>query len=223
MSTTSTATPPHGLRRVRSCPVIVTLVGLAGCGGARAGDHPRAVVDAYVAAINANRPDLAHALLAGKVKRTVSAKAFAAHWKRVRPELKRQAAELSRPPSKGRAPLEVVARYPYSLTLKLTQQSRLWGVDPGHLTAPAGDTPERTAMALADAIQRRDLPGLLSLYSARGRRDLDKTLDGRLRAIRKALANGFSISGKRAVLQYSRDQALVLVKEGNRWKIRSLE
>ena len=206
-------------RRIHQKALLVFVAGAAGCAGNSG--RPYGVVDQYVAAIEANRPDLAYRLLDRRVRQRVSKKDFVSRWKGCQAELKQQARAL-RARSGARHTLKVRARAEYASGLRadLVYRDENWKIERNIIESPRSTaTPEDAVKALIWAVEQRDFQAVMSVLSGPARKTVERAISRRIKQLRQGLGRGFEVTENKARLRYGRQFKLDLVREDGEWKI----
>lgn len=195
---------------------------LAGCASSPDIRAQRSLLNRYSAAVEANKPAEAYALLGKDQQRDLSLDAFKRRWKSVRPELKEQALSLSE--EKAR-PHRVKARVatPTGLDFHLVQEDGQWRISRGYPGSLRSATPEEALRSFILAVEQEDLQGALQLLSRTTRLRLQSQLTYRLKTIKEALKGGIEASSDRAQLRYDARRRVRLVKEKGQWRIQDLD
>jgi hypothetical protein len=203
------------LRTLLKTLVMLVLV-QSGCG--RGSTGPTRVVEQYIAAVEANRPDLAYKLLDEKVRRRVSKNEFIARWRDARRELSHQASQLKQ----TRGPSEVQAKvgYPSGLQANLIYVDSNWKIQKNVTSTPLSTpTPVEAIKAFIWAVEKRDYQAVMKLVSKSMRETIEREIMDRLDRLKKGLDREIEVTGNKARLRYDRRYKLELIKEGGQWKI----
>jgi hypothetical protein len=195
---------------------ILLLCTLTGCFGPRAEEHPRATLDAYVAAIHNNDSAAAYRLLDEKTRQRITEAEFRQRWNETRKEQLAQAKALKIARNK---PLEIHARITHKAGTDhvLSYGNGRWMVDSA-IGGDVGATPQSAITALMLAVERRDYRAVTDLLAAPVVAAFEKQIERRIAHVRNALKNGIKVQGSRATLQDGSFK-LELIKEGGRWKV----
>ena len=180
------------------------------------------LLDQYAAAVRANNPVEAYALLSQDQRRNISMDAFKRSWKSVHPELKERALTLT---GKHALPHRVQARVvaPTGLDFLLVQENGQWRISRGYPGSTRSATPEETLRAFILAVEQEDLQGAMQLLSPETRLRLQTELKDRVKSIREALKGGIQVTDGRAQLRYGARRKIRLVKEKEQWWIQELD
>jgi len=195
------------------------LVGAVGCGTQRS-DGPRNALRQYVAAIRANKPDVAYALLNNATRQRVTKEEFRARWKGAKPELETQAKQLDK--SLARPPV-ITARIVTNkgTTTRLAFASGAgggWRISSGLDISVGAASPKEAVKKLLDAARTRNYLAVKRLMTKPVARAFEKEIEKRIRKVKDALKKKIVVRGNRAFLR-SGDYKLELVREDGQWKI----
>lgn len=205
------------LRASRTIPALVLAVlGLGACTTRR--DGPRQTVERYIAAVRANRPEVAYGLLDEKLRRRVSKNDFITRWRAARKELGDQATQLRKGLDR---PLSVTARvdYPGGASSRLVWSDGSWSIKDGVTVKVQTATPEDAVRAFIAAVEQRDYHLVMQLVSRSMRESIEHEITDRLSRLKKGLKQKIEVTGNKARLQYDRRYKIELVKENGQWKI----
>ena len=193
---------------------VVAVAGLA-CGNGPQG--PDRVVHGYIAAVRANRPDLAYQLLDKKVRRRVSKNEFISRWRGARQELADQATQLR---GAGKT-LSVRARveHPGGVTSDLVWSDGSWHIKGGVTVKLRTTTPKHALRALIHAVEQRDYRKVMQLIARSRRESIEQEITDRISRLKKGLDQEIEVTGNKARLQYDRRFKIELIKEDGQWKI----
>ena len=201
---------------------ILLCISLAACTSSR--DGPSKTVERYLAAIDANRPDLAYPLLDERIRRRVSRNDFIGRWRAARLELADQKTRLRKALDK---PYRVVAsiRYDSGLQARLIYLDKRWTVQEGMTQSLETASPTDALRAFIHAIESRDYPSVMKLVSRSMRETIEREIEERLTRLKKItttpnkLAPALEVTGNKARLQYDRQYKIELIRESGEWKI----
>lgn len=191
-----------------------------GCGGA-AGAGPGNVVDRYAAAVAANRPDQAYALLHPRVRRSVSKAEFKRRWNSMRAELRQQSAQLKQRP-RQKVNATAVLTYGDGVRMRLVYgDDRRWSLDSGLPVLGPTPTPAAALRALLQAVEQNNTRLILRLLSRSRRNKVERRLQDWIIRLRQALQQNeeIEVSGKSARLRFGGRYSIELVQQDGQWKV----
>lgn len=196
--------------------IVLTILAVTGCGaGQRAELGQREVLQHYIKAVEANKPEAAYALLHEDVRRQVSQAEFAARWKTVRPELGAQIQQLA---ERMARPIEARATVTYEsgIEAKLrTSADNYWKIDEGISVTFQTLTPIDAVRAFLKAVKAGQFRVVMSLMAEETRQDVQNWLV----EMEKALSAEIPVTGNRAEVRFGRDYFIKLVRVKDQWKI----
>lgn len=204
----------------------VVLAGGLGCGHRQA-RSPTRLRDAHVAALRADDPAAAYALLSPEVKASVPYEEFEARWKADAAEHRTSVAAAESLDPALQAPLHGgTTVHPGGRVLRWTQVGDELAVIEGLPGRPDTSTPAQTVRAFVAAVRSADLVevrGLLSdsLLSA-FEEDLETRIDAIERALEEPGALELSADLRRAELRYEGSRVLTLEQTPTGWRITGL-
>ena len=183
-------------------------------------DGPKQMVERYIAAINRDDPQAAYALLGEQVQRQITAAEFAARWKQVKPELRRQASQLG---SSAERPMEIGATVTYrgGTRARLRFADGQWRIDGGISVSFQTATPLEALRTFIRAVERRSYDAVLKLLSRSVRQSIERDINDRLAKLKRWLGRDgeVEITGDRARVRYDARYKIELVNEDGQWKI----
>ncbi len=203
-------------------------VASAGCGRAaakRTAARPAADgVKDFIAALRADDPRPAYALLSREVRKQVDFASFAKRWKTTGAERKFQAAALEEglktEPNVGERSRVV---YPDGQSVHLLREGNVWRLESALVSKHHAGRAEDAVRLFADAMGAHDFDAVMQLLTNGRRSSLSKQLD---RFVTSLVANkntGIEYLGKdRAELHWEdKDHryAIVLLREGDSWRV----
>lgn len=209
--------------------VIATLAVLVAPGCKRATrSSPTKVLDAHVAALEADDPAAAYALLSDEVKAQTPYEEYAARWRRDAKERTDTAKA-----AQGRTADEEGALYG-GTTVHSGGQVLRWTEIAGEYYVASGlpgrsraETPAEAVRAFIVAVRTTDFGRVRALLSDELADGLDDDWEARVEAIERALeepgALQLSDDLRRAALRYESDRAIRLEQSPDGWKITALE
>ena len=206
----------------------------AGCaarGAARATEPAAHGVEAYLAALRADDPHRAYALLSEGVRKEVSYDRFAEEWKGHANERAHQSQALGADLA-GDADLGERAKivFPDGKTLSLHRQSGTWRLEAPLLVRTHAATPHIAVEVFAEALAARDYQGVMHILTARRRRGIGRQVDAFVKSLNQHLEDQrtrISLVGKdRAELVWD-DGAMrykvILRLEGDEWRVDDID
>lgn len=210
----------------RLVPIALLLVAVTAC-GPRQARSPARLRDAHVAALRADDPAAAYALLAPEVRAAVSFDEFAARWEADAAEHEAAIAAADALDPALAAPLHGGSTvHTGGRVLRWTQVDDALLVVDGLPGRPDTSTPAQTVRAFIAAVRRADLAevqGLLGegLVEAVGE-DWNERVDAIERALEEPGALDLSVDLRRAELRYETGRALTLEQSPQGWRITGL-
>ncbi len=202
----------------------VLALSLAAC--ARVGQAPPAQrgVTALIAALRADDPRAAYALLAQGTRTRVSFEEFALQWKATPAERAWQADRLD---AALRATPDVDERarvtYPDGRTVGLEREGARWRLEDALVSRVRAARPRDAIKMFAQALRQRDLEGLLRTLTLRRREGLGRQVEGFLGSLdRKVDGKLEQIGTDRAELRWDEHGLrfrIVLRREDDEWRI----
>ena len=202
----------------------VLALSLAAC--ARVGQAPPAQrgVTALIAALRADDPRAAYALLAQGTRTRVSFEEFALQWKASPAERAWQADRLD---AALRATPDVDERarvtYPDGRTVGLEREGARWRLEDALVSRVRAARPRDAIKMFAQALRQRDLEGLLRTLTLRRREGLGRQVEGFLAGLdRKVDGKLEQVGTDRAELRWDEHGLrfrIVLRREDDEWRI----
>ncbi|MCA9711473.1 MAG: hypothetical protein KDK70_36885 [Myxococcales bacterium] len=193
----------------------------------RKGRSPTLLRDAHVAALRADDPAAAYALLAPEVRATTSFEEFAARWKADQAEHQAalEAAEQL-PPALAEPIHGGTTIHPGGHVLHWTQAGDRLLVTAGLPGRPDTSTPAQTIRAFVTAVRTAQLAGVRALLGDELLEAVDEDWGARVDAIEEALrepgALDLSADLRRAELRYEPGRVLTLEQTPQGWRITGL-
>jgi hypothetical protein len=188
-----------------------------GCGAVQHGG-PQDVLRKYIAAINANQPAVAYALMEEGVRRQTTLNEFIARWKTVQPELKEQAAQLRETlakPIKARAQIS----YPTGTRAGLVFDDNTWQIEEGIAVTVATATPIDALRAFVRAVEQRNYDAVMKLLAKQVRENIERDIGERVTKLKQSLSQEIEVTGNKARLQYDPRYRIELTNEDGQWKV----
>jgi hypothetical protein len=181
-------------------------------------------VTALVAALRADDPRAAYALLAASTRKRVSFEEFALQWKASAAERTWQADRLD---AALRADPDVDERaaftYPDGRTIALAREGARWRLEDALVSRVRAARPRDAIKMFAQALRTRDLEGLLRTLTLRRREGLARQIEGFLAGLdRKVDGKLEEIGTDRAELRWDENGMrfrIVLRREDDEWRI----
>jgi hypothetical protein len=217
-------------RRALLLAVLSPLVALgAGCAhGAHRATTPRATLHAFRQAVERQDDDALYRLLPDHARRRESLAQFRARLATERAELRSVAREVDAALSARREPTITLASHAGG-SITVVDSPDGWRLGRSPIGPGPAPRPLDAARALHDAISHRSLDGVLATLSSRAR----GAVQSELAMLRDALADpsglelrpaGTSPSGSETMtLRLPDGRALLLVREGNDWRVDDLQ
>jgi hypothetical protein len=191
---------------------------LLGCAGAPARvPDPAAAATRFVAALQADRPDAAYALLDPQLRAAMGRERFLALWRENRAELRELGERLARVDvtPKARAQVELEDGERIALVL---EQGR-WRLAGGVLDAQALGTPLDAVAELRRALRRQSLPGLLRVLARERRAAWLAAFERSMEQTRDPLDLRIEVHGDEATVHLSGGGQIKLKLEAGRWQV----
>ncbi len=205
---------------------LVLLSVTAACGHRR-GRSPEQLRDAHVAALEANNPAAAYALLSPEVRAATPFEEFKARWDADAAEHAAaiEAAKTLPPPL--RAPIHGgTTVHDNGIVLRWTQVGDRLMVSEGLPGRPDTSTPAQAIRAFILAVRRADLSGIRAVLGEPLIEAIEEDWNARVDAIEEALeepgALDLSPDLRRAELRYEAGRVLTLEQTAQGWRITSL-
>lgn len=195
---------------------------LPGC-PAVTGAGPQETLHKYVAAIDADQPVVAYALLDEGLRRQMTQAEFVSRWQALKPELKAQAAlirtALAKPVT-ARALLSFPAGPRAHLTLERGSE---WKIEEGIAVAPQAATPIEAIRAFIRAVEQRSYETVMRTLVKSVRENIERDINERMSKLKAALNQEIEVNGNKARLQYDPKFKIELMNEDGQWKILDLD
>lgn len=213
-------------RTLALAALAVATLGGAACSRA-APRSPAQLRDAHVAALEADDPAAAYALLAPEVRAAVSYEEFAARWKADAAEHEAAvAAASSLDPAVAAPILGGTTVHPGGRVLRWAEVDAHLQVIDGLPGRPDTSTPAQAVRAFVAAVRRADLGQVRGLLSESLVEAIDEDFGERVDAIERALeepgALELSADLRRAELRYEAGRAVTLEQSPQGWRITGL-
>jgi len=208
---------------------ICVCLSLAACGqNDRGSTSPERLVDAHLAALEANDPRAAYALLSPQAQAKTPYEAFEARWERDAAE--REAtieAAKNRSPGERGATRAGTSVHSGGHVLHWTEVGGEYLVVSGLPGHQQSATPAQAIRAFITAVRRADLTEIRGLLTEELAEALDDDWEARVDAIERALDQPGSLELsadlKRAALRYEPNLAMTLEQTAQGWRILSLQ
>jgi hypothetical protein len=203
---------------------MLSLLGcLLACGGATAQREASTLTARqWIRALGDDSPEAAWELLSSDVRRRTRYDDFARRWRETPVERARQAQALTRALGAG-ARLGERARIDVGpTTTNLVHEEDGWRLDTPLLPATRARTPEEALKLLADAIDDRNVNGVLRLLTSERQEAVRQLLDDFSAGVRDHLGDSLEVTSDRATLTWSdgtRRWRVQLKREQGAWRI----
>ncbi|MGE0550242.1 MAG: hypothetical protein AB7O24_05870 [Kofleriaceae bacterium] len=198
---------------------------LAACGGAGGPRSPAADgVRAYVAALKSNDPREAYDLLSSDARRQMSYDEFALRWKQSDKERAWQI-EVLEQSLKGNPDVgeRAIISFADGKLVQLERDDKTWRLESELVSRSRAKRPRDAIRLFADAIEQRDLNGVLGMLTQRRREGLTREVEGFVAGIGKRINDRIDEFGTdRAELRWDENglrYRIVLRKENDEWRI----
>ncbi len=198
---------------------------VCGCGGGGALTTPAADgVRAYVRALHDNDPRRAYELMTSDARRKTSFDAFALAWKQSDKERAWQAKVLEAS-LKGNPDVGERAQVSFSdgKQVQLEREGVAWRLDSELISRSRARQPRDAIRLFAEAVQSRDVAGVLGVLSQRRRDGLTKQVEGFIAGIGKRSNDRIDQFGvDRAELRWDENGVryrIVLRRENDEWRV----
>jgi len=204
---------------------LLLALALGACGGHLTTTAPASDgVRSLVAALNANDPHEAYALLSTDEKKRISYDEFALQWKQTDKERAWQAARLQES-LKGNPDVGERALVSFSdgKLVTLEREGKTWRLESELVSRSRAKQPRDAIRLFADAIGQRDVAGILGVLTQRRREGLQRQIEGFITGIqRNAGAKLEQPTADRAELSWDENNIryrVVLRKEEDEWRV----
>lgn len=214
----NSCSPPDRERRARASVILLLALALAGCGASRTRGPDQAVRE-YIAAIQADDPKKAYALLSEATRRKMTETEFTSRWRELKAELLAQARQLA---TRLEQPVDPKATLHYGrgVSAELSHADG-WQIEADVAVAPPASTPLEAIAALARAMEQRSYDALLKLLARPLRKSIEDEAAIRLEKLKGWLKKGAEVEvrGDRARVRYDARYRLELVNEDGQWRV----
>lgn len=197
---------------------------IAACGGP-GGPSGKAAdgVKAYLAALKSDDPKDAYNLLDNVTRRRVTYDEFARQWKAGAKERAWQVAELEKS-LKGNPDVGERALVSYSdgKLVQLEREGEVWRLESELVSRSRAKRPRDAIRLFADAVQQRDINGMLGVLTTRRREGIAKQVEGFVAGIGKHVNGPLEELTDRAELRWDEGgirYRIVLKKEDDEWRV----
>lgn len=219
----------RGIKAVLGMTAIVWMVGTSGCANkGRGTSSPERLVDAHLAALQANDPHAAYALLSPQAKAKTPYEEFEARWKADATEREATIKGIEERPADQLGALHggtTVHRGGHEL--HWTEVGDRYLITAGLPGRPQTETPAQTIRSFIAAVRKAQLASVTALLGDELSAALDEDWQTRVEAIEAALeepgALELSSDLRRASLQYDAQHALTLEQTADGWRITALQ
>jgi len=204
---------------------IGVVLAVGACSGTAAPSSPAANgVRAYVEALQRNDPRDAYALLSSDTRKKLSYDEFALAWKASDKERAWQAKVLEES-LKGNPDVGERALISFSdgKLVQLERDGKAWRLESELVSRSRAKQPRDAVRLFADAINARDIAGVLNVLTQRRRDGLTKQVEGFVASIGKRINDRIDQFGNdRAELRWDENgirYRIVLRKEDDEWRV----
>lgn len=199
---------------------VVTAVVLAGCAH-REPPSPALGLAAWSAALAADDPHAAYALLSSDTRARVSEATFAGAWQALAPERADQAAAIRSAATahSWKTSAEVIAA---GRSTQLVREPAGWRLSTPKPSTLGAASPEAALRALADALAAHDADAFLKLLADPLRTLIDREVAARVERLQAAKSESIVIEGDRARIQLDGRYHVDLIRENGQWRIADL-
>jgi hypothetical protein len=206
--------------------LLVTGVGATGC-AAGAKRNPEGLRDAYAAALRADDPDAAYALLAPEVQARTDIEAFRARWQKNGPQHEAALEAIQNIDDDRKSPvLTGTTTHEGGVILHWTYTNLGFLVVDGLPGIPDTSTPAATARALIAVLRGVSEVQLERVLATEMIERLGEDWNARADAIEAALAEpgaiSYSADNSRAVLRYGSGRAITFEQTSSGWRVAEL-
>lgn len=197
------------------------LVLAAGCGERVL--HPADTIEAYRSAVDARDAGAVYAMLDESARMGMDEEAFEEHFEAHYDAIRAQARRMARAASQEGA-LRVEAEVQISGGIApVVWADGDWALARETPTRSSQDTPRDTLLALLQALDARDLEGLVALLSHERRTVYIQELDVLRDGLKDGLGNAVITTGDTAVLPLNNGDKVLLVREDGVWRVQGYE
>jgi hypothetical protein len=197
---------------------------IAACGGPRGPSNPAADgVRSYLAALKSDDPRDAYKLLSDSTRRRVSYDQFALEWKNSAKERAWQVKVLEES-LKGNPDVGERALISFSdgKLVQLEREGKTWRLESELVSRSRAKRPRDAIRLFADAVQQRDVSGVLGILTQRRREGIAKQVEGFVAGIGKHVNGPLEELTDRAELRWDENgiqYRIVLRKEDDEWRV----
>ena len=200
------------------------VIALAACASAGRGAPAGQGVRSLVAALRADDPRAAYALLSSDVRSQISFDDFALQWKQSAAERTWQARALEEglrgDPDVGE---RAAVFYGDGKSVQLEREGDTWRLESALVSRVRASRPRDAIRQLAEALRARDLGGALRVLTTRRREGLSRQIEGFVAGISRRIDDKIEeIGTDRAELRWDENgirYRIVLRKEDDEWRI----
>ena len=203
----------------------LVLAALAACGGPAGPSSPAANgVKMYVQALRSNDAHDAYDLLSSDARKKISYDEFALQWKQSDKERQWQAKALEES-LKGNPDIGERALISFSdgKLVQLERDGKAWRLESELVSRSRAKRPRDAIRLFADAVNQRDINGMLGVLTQRRRDGLTKQVEGFVAGIGKRINDRIDEFGTdRAELRWDENgirYRIVLRKEDDEWRV----
>jgi hypothetical protein len=213
------------MRRTLVFMALGALGALAACGGPAGPSSPAANgVKMYVQALRSNDAHDAYDLLSSDARKKISYDEFALQWKQSDKERQWQAKALEES-LKGNPDVGERALISFSdgKLVQLERDGKAWRLESELVSRSRAKRPRDAIRLFADAVNQRDINGVLGVLTQRRREGLTKQVEGFVAGIGKRINDRIDEFGTdRAELRWDENgirYRIVLRKEDDEWRV----
>ena len=194
------------------------------CGGGAPSSPAADGVRAYMRALHDNDPHRAYDLMSSDARKKLSFEEFALTWKQGDKERAWQAKVLE-DSLKGNPDVGERAMVSFSdgKLVQLEREGRVWRLESELVSRSRAKQPRDAIRLFAEAVEGRDVTGVLNVLTQRRRDGLTKQVEGFIAGIGKRINDRIDQFGTdRAELRWDENgirYRIVLRKEGDEWRI----
>ncbi|HKA86568.1 MAG TPA: hypothetical protein VKE22_02845 [Haliangiales bacterium] len=209
---------------MRRALLLICLLAACARGGSASTDAPaRDLVHRYRAALAADDPRAAYALLADGVRKNLPYEEFARRWRERELERKRQSIALSALLDEGAQSGER-GRLTTSdgRSTELVRETSGWRLEAPLLSSARAATPEEVLRQLSGAVEERSIDGILATLTNARRERMSELLGTFAAGLRAHAGDTVDVSGDRATLTWSdgtRRFRVVMRREEGTWRV----
>ena len=202
-------------------PILVFIATLTlGCGGI---DHPSEALTTYSEAVRAKDSDAVYGMLDESTRMGLDAGDFASYFERNYDEILEEAEALDARNEEDAVQVEAELPVGYGRTAKMTYSDGRWRLADKQPMAYGQQTPRDAVVAFVTALDESNFHSVLALLSTDRRSIYVGELVALRKTIEQGLESGIVTRGNRAILALDGGGRIILVREGDAWKIREFQ